>query len=91
MNDKSGQLEFDLLLTPEVRFFPDLTEHQEKRRHCGSGEWGSQRERERGGEMKFSQKIRTKQEAPSLGLTAQNPTPKFPMLLCVAVNKLPHC
>lgn len=49
----------------------------------------SQEERER--EMKFSQKIGMKQEAPSLGLSAQNPTPKFPMLLCVTVNKLPRC
>lgn len=49
----------------------------------------SQEEGER--EMKFSHEIGTKQEAPSLGLSAQNPTSKFPLLLCVTVNKLPRC
>lgn len=49
MNDKSGQLEFALLLTPEVRFFPDLTEHQEKTLWKWEGEFqgGSQGEKER--------------------------------------------
>lgn len=50
MNEKSGQLEFALLLTPEVRFFPDLTEHQEKTlwKWEGESQGGSQGERERG-------------------------------------------